>query len=111
MPAEACLSKTDFRSVQKWKESIANICNDLCSSGACIDNTLLSAQGIVSYSKLPSMTVIQGEVVSGLSMLTSHTAYLLQRHPAHLSQLLQQYIKQQSSDGSAEAAPKAEEAT
>ncbi|XP_024659308.1 large ribosomal subunit protein uL10m [Maylandia zebra] len=79
--------------------------------GACIDNTLLSAQGIVSYSKLPSMTVIQGEVVSGLSMLTSHTAYLLQRHPAHLSQLLQQYIKQQSSDGSAEAAPKAEEAT
>lgn len=83
----------------------------LLSSGACIDNTLLSAQGIVSYSKLPSMTVIQGEVVSGLSMLTSHTAYLLQRHPAHLSQLLQQYIKQQSSDGSAEAVPKAEEAT
>ncbi|XP_030611185.1 large ribosomal subunit protein uL10m [Archocentrus centrarchus] len=79
--------------------------------GACIDNTLLSAQGIVSYSKLPSMTVVQGEVISGLTVLTSHTSSLLQHHPAHLSQLLQQHIKQLSSGGSAEAAPEAEEAT
>ncbi|KAG7227740.1 hypothetical protein INR49_029505 [Caranx melampygus] len=59
--------------------------------GACIENTLLSAEGIVSYSKMPSMTVVQGQLVSGLTMLTSHTASLLQRHPAHLSALLQQY--------------------
>lgn len=75
--------------------------------GGCIDNTLLSAQGVVSYSKLPSVTVVQGELVSGLTMMTAHTASMLQRHPAHLSALLQQYVKQQST----EEAPKAEEAT
>ncbi|XP_059180750.1 large ribosomal subunit protein uL10m [Centropristis striata] len=79
--------------------------------GACIENTLLSAQGLVSYSKLPSVTSVHGELVSGLTMLTSHTASLLQRHPAHLSALLQQYVKQQSSEDAPEGAPKAEEAT
>ncbi|KAM4526553.1 large ribosomal subunit protein uL10m [Fundulus diaphanus] len=79
--------------------------------GACIDNTLLSAQGVVSYSKLPSVTVVQGELVSGLTMLTSRTASMLQHHPARLSALLRQYIKQQSPDDGAEAAPKAEAAT
>ncbi|XP_034414701.1 39S ribosomal protein L10, mitochondrial isoform X2 [Cyclopterus lumpus] len=78
--------------------------------GACIDDTLLSAQAVVSYSKLPSVSVVQGELVSGLTMLTSHTASMLQRHPAHLSALLQQYVKQRSSDGGSEGAPKAEEA-
>ncbi|XP_070708205.1 large ribosomal subunit protein uL10m [Pempheris klunzingeri] len=76
--------------------------------GACINNTLLSAQGVLSYSKLPSMTVVHGELVSGLTMLTSHTASMLQHHSAHLSALLGQYIKQQSADDSTEAAPKAE---
>ncbi|KAM7370448.1 hypothetical protein PAMP_009996 [Pampus punctatissimus] len=71
--------------------------------GACIDDTLLSVKGVVSYSKLPSMSVVQGQLVGGLTMLTSHTASMLQRHPAHLSALLQQYIKQQS-PGSAEEA-------
>lgn len=75
--------------------------------GACIDNTLLSAQGVLSYSKLPSVSVVQGELVSGLTMMASHTASMLRRHPAHLTALLQQYVKQQSS----EEAPKAEEAT
>ncbi|XP_034715586.1 39S ribosomal protein L10, mitochondrial [Etheostoma cragini] len=79
--------------------------------GACVDNTLLTAQGVLSYSKLPSMAVIQGELVSGLTMLTSHTASMLQHHPAHLSALLQQYLKQQSSEGHAQAAPNAAEAT
>ncbi|XP_047466072.1 39S ribosomal protein L10, mitochondrial [Mugil cephalus] len=81
--------------------------------GACVDNTLLSAQGVVSYSKLPSMTVIQGEVVSGLTLMTSRTASMLQHHPAHLSALLQQHIKQQSPDDDAttEGEPKAEQAT
>ncbi|XP_070782694.1 large ribosomal subunit protein uL10m [Enoplosus armatus] len=72
--------------------------------GACIDDALLSAQGVLSYSKLPSVTVVQGELVSGLTMLTSCTASMLQRHPAHLSALLQQYVKQQSSDTAAEEA-------
>uniref|UniRef100_A0A1A8G0L0 Large ribosomal subunit protein uL10m n=1 Tax=Nothobranchius korthausae TaxID=1143690 RepID=A0A1A8G0L0_9TELE len=79
--------------------------------GACIDDTLLSVQGIVSYSKLPAMTVVQGELVSGLTMLTSHTASLLQRHPAHLSALLQQYIKQQNPNNGTEATPTAEQTT
>ncbi|KAF6727214.1 39S ribosomal protein L10, mitochondrial [Oryzias melastigma] len=77
--------------------------------GACIDNTLLSVQGVVGYSKLPSMTVVQGELVSGLTMLTSHTVSVLQRHPGHLSALLQQYIKQQSPEAASEA--KTESAT
>lgn len=81
------------------------------STGACIDNTLLSAQGVASYAKLPSVTVIQGEVVSGLTMLTSRTAYMLQRHPAHLSALLQQYVKQRNEANGTETAPPAQEAT
>ncbi|KAK5851199.1 hypothetical protein PBY51_002013 [Eleginops maclovinus] len=79
--------------------------------GACIDNTLLSAQGVVSYSKLPSVSVVQGELVSGLTLLTSQTAAMLQRHPAQLSALLQQHVRQQSSDNSSEGAPKAQKAT
>ncbi|XP_029311418.1 large ribosomal subunit protein uL10m [Cottoperca gobio] len=79
--------------------------------GACIDNTLMTAQGVVSYSKLPSVAVVQGELVSGLTMMTSHTASMLQRHPAHLSALLQQYVKQQSLDNSTEGTPNEEEAT
>ncbi|XP_034049992.1 39S ribosomal protein L10, mitochondrial [Thalassophryne amazonica] len=72
--------------------------------GACIQNTLLSAQGVVKYSQLPSLTVVQGELVSGLTMMTSHTASMFQHQPAHLSALLQQYIKQQSPNSSAEEA-------
>ncbi|KAJ3608188.1 hypothetical protein NHX12_025238 [Muraenolepis orangiensis] len=62
--------------------------------GACIDDTLLSAQGVQRYSKLPSVTVLQGELVSGLTLLTSRTASLLQHHPAHLAALLGQHAKQ-----------------
>ncbi|XP_068610324.1 large ribosomal subunit protein uL10m [Brachionichthys hirsutus] len=79
--------------------------------GACMDDRLMSAQGLVSYSKLPSLTVVQGELVSGLTMLTSHTASLLQQHPAHLSALLQRYVEQQSPNSGTEDPPKAEEAT
>ncbi|KAM3859625.1 large ribosomal subunit protein uL10m [Diretmus argenteus] len=71
--------------------------------GACIDDTLLSTQGLVSYSKLPSLTTIQGELVSGLTMLTAQTASMLQHHPARLSALLQQYVKQQSTEGNLKA--------
>ncbi|XP_077358460.1 large ribosomal subunit protein uL10m [Festucalex cinctus] len=64
--------------------------------GGCIDNTLLSAQGLASYAKLPSVTEFQGQLVSGLSMMASQTVALLQRHPAHLTALLQQYVAQQA---------------
>lgn len=94
-----------------WSFNCSSFTTTHLSTGACIDNTLLSAQGVVHYSKLPSVTVVQGELVSGLTMLTSRTASMLQRHPAHLSALLQQYVKQQSSGDSTEGAPKAEEAT
>ncbi|CAN9508769.1 unnamed protein product [Ophioblennius macclurei] len=67
--------------------------------GACIENTLLSSQGVASFSKLPSATVVQGELVSGLTAMTARTASMLQRHPAHLSALLQQYVKQQNPEG------------
>uniref|UniRef100_A0A672RR23 Large ribosomal subunit protein uL10m n=1 Tax=Sinocyclocheilus grahami TaxID=75366 RepID=A0A672RR23_SINGR len=71
--------------------------------GACIENTLLSYQGILNYSKLPSMTTIQGELVGGLTMMTSRTVSMLLHHPAHLSALLQQYVKQQIFGGSTNA--------
>jgi len=77
--------------------------------GGCIENTLMSPEGMLSYSKLPSVTVVQGELVSGLTMLTSRTAAMLQRHPAHLSALLQQYVKQQSPEAGEQEAPKVEE--
>ncbi|MCI4384309.1 hypothetical protein PGIGA_G00037190 [Pangasianodon gigas] len=81
--------------------------------GACIENTLLSREGILNYSKLPSMRTVHGELVGGLTLMTSHTVSMLHRHPAYLSALLQQYIKQQQSADSAEleAAPKTEETT
>uniref|UniRef100_A0A671PN07 Large ribosomal subunit protein uL10m n=1 Tax=Sinocyclocheilus anshuiensis TaxID=1608454 RepID=A0A671PN07_9TELE len=71
--------------------------------GACIENALLSYQGILNYSKLPSMTTIQGELVGGLTMITSQTVSMLLHHPAHLSALLLQYVKQQGSGDSTNA--------
>uniref|UniRef100_K7G4M8 Large ribosomal subunit protein uL10m n=1 Tax=Pelodiscus sinensis TaxID=13735 RepID=K7G4M8_PELSI len=64
--------------------------------GACIDDTILSSQGVVSYSKLPSLEVTQGQVVGTLSLTTSQTCALLQHGAGHLSALLDQYVKQQS---------------
>nr|XP_055031903.1 39S ribosomal protein L10, mitochondrial [Misgurnus anguillicaudatus] len=71
--------------------------------GACIENTLLSCQGLLNYSKLPSMTTIQGELVSSLTMMTSQTVSLLRHHPTHLCSLLQQYIKQQGAGDTTDA--------
>ncbi|CAM2108882.1 unnamed protein product [Caretta caretta] len=64
--------------------------------GACIDNTILSNQGVVNYSKLPTMEIIQGQVVGTLSLLASQTCALLHHSPVHLTALLDQYIKEQS---------------
>ncbi|XP_069490754.1 large ribosomal subunit protein uL10m isoform X2 [Ambystoma mexicanum] len=64
--------------------------------GACIENTLLSKQGVINCSKLPSIALLQGEVVGGLTLMTSQTCALIQRDSMELVCLLQQYIKQQS---------------
>ncbi|EMP33795.1 39S ribosomal protein L10 [Chelonia mydas] len=64
--------------------------------GACIDNTILSNQGVINYSKLPAMEIIQGQVVGTLSLLASQTCALLHHSPVHLTALLDQYIKEQS---------------
>lgn len=42
------------------------------------------------------MQVIRGEVVSGLTQITSQTCQLLNNGPMLLTNLLEQYLKQQS---------------
>ncbi|KPP77728.1 39S ribosomal protein L10, mitochondrial-like, partial [Scleropages formosus] len=79
--------------------------------GACVEDTLMSRQGILQYSQLPSLATVQGQVVSGLNVLTSQTAAMLHRHPAHLSALLQQYLKQRSEGTSEVGIPESQEAT
>nr|XP_060636884.1 large ribosomal subunit protein uL10m [Anolis sagrei ordinatus] len=66
--------------------------------GVYVDNAILSQQGFLNYAKLPSMVMAQGEVVGALSLLTSQTSTILQRGPAHLASLLDQYVKQQSAE-------------
>ncbi|XP_007940371.1 39S ribosomal protein L10, mitochondrial [Orycteropus afer afer] len=63
--------------------------------GGCIDNTILSRQGFINYSKLPSLTLVQGELVGGLTLLMAQTHSLLQHQPLRLTALLDQYIRQQ----------------
>ncbi|XP_078080221.1 large ribosomal subunit protein uL10m [Mustelus asterias] len=64
--------------------------------GACIEDVLFSRQGVVNYSRLPGMQMIHGEIVGGLTLMTSQTCQLLQAGPVHLTALLEQYLKQQS---------------
>uniref|UniRef100_A0A8C6E249 Large ribosomal subunit protein uL10m n=1 Tax=Moschus moschiferus TaxID=68415 RepID=A0A8C6E249_MOSMO len=63
--------------------------------GGCIDDTILSRQGFINYSKLPSLALAQGELVGGLTLLTARTHSLLQHHPLQLTALLDQYSRQQ----------------
>ncbi|XP_021031450.1 39S ribosomal protein L10, mitochondrial [Mus caroli] len=64
--------------------------------GGCVDDTILSRQGLVAYAKLPSLDQLQGELVGGLTHLTAQTRYLLQHQPVQLTSLLDQYVKQQN---------------
>ncbi|XP_003768377.1 39S ribosomal protein L10, mitochondrial isoform X1 [Sarcophilus harrisii] len=73
--------------------------------GGCIDDTILSYQGFLNYSKLPSQSLMQGELVGGLSFLTAQTHSLLQRQPLQLSALLEQYLRQQQGEGSTVSSP------
>ncbi|KAM6164481.1 large ribosomal subunit protein uL10m [Rhynchocyon petersi] len=63
--------------------------------GGCIDNTILSTQGFINYAKLPSLALVQGELVGGLSLLMAQTHFLLQHQPLQLTALLDQYVRQQ----------------
>ncbi|XP_038609923.1 39S ribosomal protein L10, mitochondrial [Tachyglossus aculeatus] len=63
--------------------------------GGCIDNTILSYQGFVKYSKLHPLSVFQGELVGGLGFPASQTHFMLQYQPLWLATLLDQYLRQQ----------------
>ncbi|XP_077020737.1 large ribosomal subunit protein uL10m isoform X2 [Tamandua tetradactyla] len=63
--------------------------------GGCIDDTILSRQGFINYSKLPSLAVAQGELVGGLTLPIAQTHSLLQHQPLQLTALLDQYVRQQ----------------
>ncbi|XP_051496418.1 39S ribosomal protein L10, mitochondrial [Apus apus] len=62
--------------------------------GACIDDTILSRQGVENFAKLPSLEAAQGQTAGALALLPSQTSSLLQRGPAHLMALLDQHILQ-----------------
>ncbi|NXW38739.1 RM10 protein, partial [Phaetusa simplex] len=62
--------------------------------GACIDNTILSRQGVENLAKLPSLEVSQGQTVGALAVLPSQTSSLLQRGSAYLTALLDEHIRQ-----------------
>uniref|UniRef100_A0A8C7SAZ2 Large ribosomal subunit protein uL10m n=1 Tax=Oncorhynchus mykiss TaxID=8022 RepID=A0A8C7SAZ2_ONCMY len=51
---------------------------------------LLGNRGCGTIAKLSSVTLVQGKLVSGLTMMTPQTASMLQRHPVHHSLLLHQ---------------------
>ncbi|KAM5274558.1 large ribosomal subunit protein uL10m isoform 1-T1 [Ctenodactylus gundi] len=76
--------------------------------GGCIDDTILSRQGFMNYAKLPSPTLLHGELIGGLTLPMAHTHSLLQHQPFRLTALLDQYIRQQQkgdSVGSASGQP------
>lgn len=72
--------------------------------GGCIDDTILSRQGFINYSKLPSLALVQGELVGGLTLLMAQTHALLQHQPLHLTALLDQYVRQQHEQDSVKPA-------
>ncbi|XP_006739127.1 39S ribosomal protein L10, mitochondrial isoform X1 [Leptonychotes weddellii] len=63
--------------------------------GGCVDGTILSRQGFISYSQLPSLAMVHGELVGGLTFHMAQTHLLLQHQPFQLTALLDQYIRQQ----------------
>ncbi|XP_066061433.1 large ribosomal subunit protein uL10m isoform X2 [Chamaea fasciata] len=62
--------------------------------GACIDDTILSRQGVEKLARLPSLEASRGQTVAALSLLASQTSSLLQRAPAHLTALLDRHIRE-----------------
>uniref|UniRef100_A0A2R8ZXW2 Large ribosomal subunit protein uL10m n=1 Tax=Pan paniscus TaxID=9597 RepID=A0A2R8ZXW2_PANPA len=70
--------------------------------GGCINDVdgILSRQGFINYSSLPSLPLAQGELVGGLTPLMAQTHSLLQHQPLKLTTLLDQYIRQQRKSSS-----------
>ncbi|XP_066061435.1 large ribosomal subunit protein uL10m isoform X4 [Chamaea fasciata] len=64
------------------------------AAGACIDDTILSRQGVEKLARLPSLEASRGQTVAALSLLASQTSSLLQRAPAHLTALLDRHIRE-----------------
>ncbi|NXT69721.1 RM10 protein, partial [Chaetops frenatus] len=74
--------------------------------GACIDDTILSRQGVENFARLPSLEVSQGQTVAALSLLSSQTSSLLQQGPAHLTALLDEHIRRlRDTEGPTEPPP------
>ncbi|XP_004591172.2 large ribosomal subunit protein uL10m [Ochotona princeps] len=69
--------------------------------GGCVDDTIVSRQGFIHYSKLPSLALLQAELVGGLALLGARTHHLLQHQPARLTSLLDHYVRQQRDRDSA----------
>lgn len=63
-------------------------------AGACIDDTILSRQGVENFAKLPPLEASQGQTLGALALLPSQTCSLLQRGAAHLTALLDRHIQQ-----------------
>ncbi|XP_027764998.1 39S ribosomal protein L10, mitochondrial [Empidonax traillii] len=61
--------------------------------GACIDDTILSRQGVENFAQLPSLEASQGQTVGALALLPSQTSSLLQRGPSLLTALLDEHIR------------------
>ncbi|XP_073539591.1 large ribosomal subunit protein uL10m isoform X2 [Phyllobates terribilis] len=62
--------------------------------GAFVENRILSKQGIVNYSKLPSKEMLQGQLVGTLTVLTAQTPSLLTHHSTRLCTMLEQHSKE-----------------
>ncbi|NWR00068.1 RM10 protein, partial [Paradoxornis webbianus] len=73
--------------------------------GACIDDTILSRQGVENLARLPSLEACRGQTVAALSLMSSQTSSLLQRGPAHLTALLDQHIRRLRDAGGAPEPP------
>ncbi|XP_010212203.1 PREDICTED: 39S ribosomal protein L10, mitochondrial, partial [Tinamus guttatus] len=65
---------------------------NLCSLGACIDDTILSRKGVEDFAKLPSLEAAQGQTLGALALLPSQTSALLQRGPLLLAALLHRLL-------------------
>ncbi|NXO21051.1 RM10 protein, partial [Cisticola juncidis] len=73
--------------------------------GACIDDTILSRQGVENFARLPPLEVSQGQTVAALSLPSSQTCSLLQRGPARLTALLDEHIRRLRGTGAAAEPP------
>lgn len=69
---------------------------------AVIDNTIMNKQGIMDYSKLPSLEESRVELLQILSQPTSSLSRLLQTSQSNLSRSLSLYVEQRSGGTSAE---------